>query len=110
MAEQVKLDIPRVEVRYSDGRTTIVTAENPDLVFYDLERAKRRWPQGQDAPMLWINYLAFSKLHRTGEIDRAMTFEDWLSSTQLVRNVDNDDEPSDELASVGPTQEAAALV
>jgi hypothetical protein len=103
MAEQVKIETPHVKVTYEDGSTIIVKTENPDMVFFDLERSKRNWPQGADAPLLWVNWLAYSKLRRTHVLERGVTFEDWLMTTQLIENVDSEGEPSELPVSVGPT-------
>jgi hypothetical protein len=100
---ETRLETPHLRVRYADGREITVKTDNPDMVYWDLERAKRKWPTGQDAPMLWINYLAYSKLHRSGDIERGTKFEDWLATTAAIDNMDADGEPSDETATVGPT-------
>jgi hypothetical protein len=105
-----KLETPHIRVTYADGRSVTVKTDNPDMVFWDIERTKRKWPAGQDAPMLWINYLGYSKLRRTGEIERGLSFEDWLLTTASIENLDDSDEPSDEPVTVGPTQEAHELV
>jgi len=106
MAETPKIETPHVRITYADGRSVTVKTDNPDMVFYDIERAKRKWPAGQDAPMLWINYLAYSKLRRTGEIDKALTFEDWLLTTSALENMSEDGEPDGAVVTVGPTQRA----
>jgi hypothetical protein len=105
MAEAPKIETPHIRVTYADGRRVSVKTDNPDMVFYDIERAKRKWPAGQDAPMLWVNYLAFSKLRRTGELEKGLSFEDWLLTTSVIENLDDDGELAQELATVGPTQE-----
>jgi hypothetical protein len=104
MADTPRIETPHIRIIYSDGRAVTAHAENPDMVFYDIERAKRKWPAGQDAPMLWINYLAYSKLRRSGEIDKAASFEDWLLTTAAIENIDDDGEPSKDVSTVGPTQ------
>ena len=104
MAEAQRLDTPHVEIAYSDGRVEKVQTENPDMVYFDIERAKRKWPTFQEAPMLWINYLAYSKLRRSHVIDKAMTFEGWLATTVSITNLDNEGAPSIQSASTGPTQ------
>lgn len=103
MGDTPQLDTPRIRVIYTDGHDEIVETENPDMVFFDIERAKRKWPTFQDAPMLWVNYLAYSKLHRTGQIERAVSFENWLLSTRGIKNLDADDAESPELAKSFPT-------
>jgi hypothetical protein len=104
MADAPRLDTPYVEVTYADGRVEQVQTENPDMVYFDLERAKRKWPTFQDAPMLWVNYLAYSKLRRSGGVDRTATFESWLSTTVSIQNLNADGDPSDETMTAGPTR------
>jgi len=104
MAEQTpQLDNPKILIVYKDGREATVQTENPDMVFFDLERARRKWPTFQDAPMLWVNYLAYSKLKRTGEI-AGDSFDAWLLTTQAIKNLNADDQESGQLLAVGPTQ------
>jgi hypothetical protein len=103
MAATPKITSPIIRVAYADGRNAIVQAENPDMVFYDIDRAKKGWPPGQDAPMLWINYLAYSKLRRSGEIEPKLSFENWLLTTSMIENLDEDGDPAAEMAQVGPT-------
>ena len=45
-----------------------VQTDNRDAVQWDIVRARKEWPAGQDAPMLWMTFLAWSALHRTGQI------------------------------------------
>lgn len=106
MANTPQLDNPRILIIYKDGREATVQTENPDMVFFDIERAKRKWPTFQDAPMLWVNYLAYSKLKRDGEVN-GQTFDAWLMTTQAIKNLNADDEESQRLAAVGPTQPTA---
>lgn len=101
---KIKLDTPHVRVTYSDGETIDVQTENPDMVFYDFERARRKWPSFQEAPFVWISYLAYSKIKRSGNLRVAdQTFEAWVLTTSAVDNL-NGDEKGSELESVGPTQ------
>jgi hypothetical protein len=86
----------------ADGREYDVQTENPDMVMFDLERAKRKWPSFQDAPFLWLNYLAYSKLKRSGET--VGQFDAWILTTRSVDNIDADGEPSDDVVTAFPTQ------
>lgn len=110
MAEdKLKLDTPHVRVTYSDGETIDVQTENPDMVYFDFERARRKWPSFQDAPFVWISYLAYSKIKRSGSLRvSGQTFDDWLLTTAAVANL-NADQPSPDLESVGPTQQDREL-
>lgn len=44
-----------------------VTTSNPDLVAWDMTRTKHGWPQADEAPMLWMTFLAWRALKRTGQ-------------------------------------------
>ena len=111
MSEQtskIKLDTPHVRVTYTDGEQVEVQTENPDMVFFDFERARRKWPSFQEAPFVWISYLAYSKIKRSGLLrDPNQTFENWVLTTVAIDNLNGDSESAD-LESVGPTLPAAA--
>src|SRR5690242_7666585 len=107
MAESPRLDTPHIRVTMNDGREYDVQTENPDMVMFDIERAKRKWPTFQDAPMLWINYLAFSKLKQSGELGNE-TFDAWILRTVRVDNLNEDGVPDDDVVTAFPTREVAA--
>jgi hypothetical protein len=102
MSDTPKLDTPRLRVYMQDGTEHLVETENPDMVLFDLERAKRKWPTMQEAPFLWINYLAYSRLKRSG-VPVGASFDAWLLTTRLIQNVDGDGEVSDEALAAFPT-------
>jgi len=101
---KVKLDTPYVRVTYADGTSADVQTENPDMVFFDFERARRKWPSFQDAPFIWLNYLAYSKLKRSKLIDSKVSFEDWVITTVAVDNLDEDGNKAQVPQAAGPTQ------
>ena len=71
-----------------DGRTLEVQALNPDLIRFDRTAAKHGWPVATAAPFLWLTFLAWSALRRTGEIDKGMTWEEFSDTHALqVRNL-----------------------
>lgn len=103
MPDTPRLDTPHVLVTMADGREFDVKTENPDMVFFDLERARRKWPSLQEAPFLWLSYLAYSKLKRTGQLGAtAPHFDTWILETSAVSNLDADGQQSAELESVSP--------
>lgn len=104
--ESPKLDTPRLRVVMQDGQEFDVQTENPDMVFWDIERAKRKWPTFQDAPFLWINYLAYSKLKRDGLASEA--FDAWITRTRIVQNLNEDGAASAEVNGADPTRWDAA--
>jgi len=103
-----KLDTPYIRVTMADGRSFDVQTENPDMVMFDLERSKRKWPSFQDAPFLWLNYLAYSKLKRSGADIGGDTFDAWLMKTSNVENLNDDGAPATDVVSAFPTLEVAA--
>ena len=102
MPDTPRLDTPHLRVVMADGTEFEVNTESPDMVYFDLERAKRKWPVIQEAPFLWLSYLAYSKLKRTGE-PVPPTFDAWLPKTSRIDNLDADGQPSDEAETAGPT-------
>lgn len=107
MADTPKLDTPYLRVTMADGRSFDVQTENPDMVMFDLERAKQKWPAFQDAPILWVNYLAYSKLKRSGEIGNE-PFNTWVLKTSSVTNLNDDGAPSDDVVTAFPTRAGVA--
>lgn len=102
MPDTPRLDTPHLLVVMADGTEYDVKTESPDMVYFDLERAKRKWPGIQEAPFLWLSYLAYSKLKRTGAGVPA-TFDAWLPTTSRIDNLDADGQLSNETETAGPT-------
>jgi hypothetical protein len=103
-----QLDTPHIRVTMADGREFDVQTENPDMVLFDLERSKRKWPTFQEAPFLWISYLAYSKLKRSGADIGGDTFDAWLLKTSNVSNLNADGAPGPDVVAAFPTQEVPA--
>jgi hypothetical protein len=78
---------------------------NPDLIAWDMTRAKHRWPEIKDAPFKWLTFLAWHACRREQRIPRDLTYEEWEATTLNVSNLNDDDE---EAAAVDPTPAAAA--
>ena len=79
---------PRLEVVLDDGRTLEVQALNPDLLRFDRTAAKHGWPAATAAPFLWLTFLAWAALRRTGQIEDAITWEAFADTHALqVRNL-----------------------
>lgn len=102
-----KLDTPHMRVTVTDGTQYAVQTTNADMVMYDLERAKRRWPSLTDAPFLWLSYLAFSALRRDGTISASEHFDSWVQTTVEVKNLNETGQESDETVKAFPTLLAA---
>lgn len=85
-----KLHTPRLAVTMLDGATYDVQVINVDLCSWDRDRAKHNWPQGSDAPWIWLNYLAWHALTKTQGILPAMTLRDFEVAAAEVRTADDD--------------------
>src|SRR5215471_16219668 len=77
MADPIVLETPTLTVVLDDGRTLSVQATNPDYIRWDRTAAKHGWPTLRNAPFLWMTFLAWSALRRTGQIAEAVTWEDF---------------------------------
>ena len=100
-----KLSTPRLHVVMVDGAEHDVQALNVDLVAWDRDRAKHKWPGPQDAPFVWLNYLAWHVLTREGIVP-AMTLREFESAAAEVSSGAADDE--DDGDSVDPTNTGRA--
>lgn len=64
---------------------------------WDVARGKNGWPSPSDGPMTWLGYLAFLAARRSGKIDPAMPWNDFLAQCDGVVNHDEDDDDSEVL-------------
>lgn len=82
---------------------------NPDLIAWDMTRARHKWPEVKDAPFKWLTFLAWHACRREGRIPSDLTYEAWEASTLNVSNVAAEDDDDAEAGSpVDPTHAAAA--
>jgi hypothetical protein len=86
-----KLTSPRVVVLRLGHDDLELQTNNADMVRWDLTRPKQRppWPTFQDAPILWLTFLAWAAARRTGAIEQSLTFETWCDDVQQVSTVDD---------------------
>lgn len=77
---------------------------NPDLIAWDMTRAKHRWPDVKDAPFLWLTFISWHACRREGRIPRDLTYEQWQESTLNVSTAGGDE---DDAEAVDPTHGAA---
>jgi hypothetical protein len=70
-------------VELADGTAWDVRILNRDFVSWDLTRAKRNWPQAEDAAFLLNNFLAFCASKRAGHYSG--TFEAFVDAADLVK-------------------------
>ena len=109
MSSEPRIASPRVAVvlQQGDDLVEIITqTDNRDAVRWDMTRGRKNWPNGTDAPILWITFLAWSALSRSGDFEG--DFAKFNEVTLSIRAVDVNGEPiegidPDDLA-VGPTQ------
>lgn len=83
----------KIEVHLQDRDAFTVTTTLLDHNIWDLTRAKHKWPTAQDAPLTWLGFLAWSAARRTGAIEPALNWEQFLSQCLFV---DQPDEEADE--------------
>lgn len=112
MSDTTSLDNPRLLVVMADGTEHDVQTDSPDLAFFDLERSRQKWPTIQEGPFIWLHYIAYSKLRRTGALTngggKPPAFLDWMGTVSKVINLDADGNPVKAPAAAFPTQEGAA--
>lgn len=104
---EAKLFSPRVKVILatddgSEPKEQEIQTTNADLVLWDRTRAVKRWPKFDDAPFLWLTFLSWAAMRRTGEIPVGTKYEEFEAQTLSIANADDDNpEPVD------PTQPGA---
>ena len=89
---------------------TTIQTDNRDMVAFDLHRSRAGWPKLADAPILWMTFLAWHALKRSGELSES--FDDFNGRCLAVKMLDEDGnevQPGQEPAGVDPTQPARAL-
>jgi hypothetical protein len=94
-----KLTSPRLRVlRGSIDAPEVIEVQtlSPDLIAFDMTRAKHRWPSISDAPMLWMSFIAWHACRREQRIPADLTWETWKGTTLDVTTADDGgDEPAD---------------
>lgn len=98
-----KLSTPHVRVRrFEDEEKTLeIQTTNADLVLWDRTRIKHKWPKFDEAPFLWITFLAWSAARRSGLISPDLKYEQWESDVMEIEQIE--DESDDDAGR--PTQE-----
>jgi hypothetical protein len=90
-----RLTVPRIRVVPVDGEPYVVQATNPDMVAYDMTANRHKWPAGQKAPLLWLNFLAWHAARRTAVIGSDVTFEAFRDGALEITTADDDAVPVD---------------
>lgn len=94
----VRLSSPRVRVIREGCEDLELQTANPDMIAWDLTRPKQRppWPKFDEAPFMWLTFLAWHAARRTGAIDTGYTFERWRDEVLEVANLDETEGENDE--------------
>ena len=92
----IRLSSPRVNVIREGHDPLIIQTANPDLVLWDRTRIKHKWPGFQDAPFLWLTFIAWAAARRTGAIPNDYRYEVWESEVLQVVDTTQDDTTEDD--------------
>lgn len=94
MADTPDLTSPRLRVATADGSTFEVQTLNPDLIRFDMTRARHGWPDAQGAPFVWLTFIAWAALKREGQIPADLTWETFSEVVCIdVQTVDDEAKP-----------------
>lgn len=89
-----KISSPRLRIlRGSLDAPEVVEVQTftPDLIAYDMTRAKHRWPEVKDAPFKWMTFIGWHAARREGAIPAELTYEAWEASTLDVAAIGDED-------------------
>lgn len=102
-----RLPTPMLQVTMRDGAEFEVQCLNIDLVSWDRERARHKWPNAQDAPFMWMEYLAWHALTKTQGLVPACSLADFGAQVAAITSrADGEGEDGD---GVDPTTTVAEL-
>lgn len=89
-----RLPTPRLTVVLSDDRELTVQALNVDMLKWDRTRAARKWPDGREAPFVWMTFLAWHALRREGQIPEGTTLDDFETMCLSVVSQESETDPT----------------
>lgn len=93
----VRLSTPRLKViRESDETAVELQTTNSDLVRWDRTRTRHKWPTIEDAPFLWLTFIAWAAARRSKVIGPDVTYEAWEADVLEVASLSDEDDPEDE--------------
>ena len=98
-----RLPTPELHVIMRDGAEHTVQAFNADLVAWDRDRSKHKWPLPQEAPFMWLEYLAWHVLTKTQGILPAQSLREFGDKVASIVSVNNDDKDDEDVPGVDPT-------
>ena len=90
MADLPRLATPRLVVTMDDGAVHEIQTYNRDMLAWDRTRARRQWPLADQAPFVWLTFLAWTALSREGQITK-MTLDEFEERALEVRAVQDED-------------------
>jgi hypothetical protein len=98
MTEQPKIKRPRLRLVVERGDDLVeyqVQTDNRDAVRFDIMRARLRWPDGEQAPMLWLGACGWSALKRSKDpIVEGVSVEKFVEDLLVdVEAIDENGEP-----------------
>lgn len=101
--ERPKLTSPLLDVSLTDGSWHRIQTANVDLLAFEREQVKRKWPAPDAAPFHWLSFLAFSACKRLGIIDADAGLESFRNDELLdVGLADDETEALPTPPGVGP--------
>lgn len=88
-----KLTSPKVLVLRDGVPDLEIQTTNADMILWDLTRPKQRppWPSFQDAPILWMTFLAWAAARRTGAIEPSFTWDQWRTDVLEVAPITDEE-------------------
>lgn len=98
----VRLSSPLVRVVREGFDPLDVQTTNADLVLWDRTRIKHRWPKFDEAPFLWLTFIAWAGARRTGSIPTDYTYERWESDVLEVTDTSDETDEDDPVGSPTP--------
>lgn len=95
----VKIPSIELHIKMIDGtQHEYVRVIGADKRIWEETRARHHWPTQQDAPELWIMFVAWAALHRSGQYPQGFD-----SFTSDLDNVIPTDETATEMGAAGGT-------
>lgn len=103
-----KLRSPLVRVvRMSEpDKELMVQTANPDLLLWDMTRAKHKWPSFEDAPTKWLTFISWAGARRDGLIGQDVTYEAW--ERDVLEALPPDDKKDDDNETGAPFPDGVA--
>lgn len=78
-----------------DSPPELVQSTNVDMVEAERVARQHKWGSMSESPLLYLTFIAWSAMRRSGKLPDGMTFETFRSSTAAVQDADDDDDDPD---------------